>query len=212
MAHLPLAVDDESADHTETQPVIVGSDIEWVETFTKMRLFSRDECDSIINAGIERGTEDALVIDEATGGEEVDTDMRISRIAWLPYYDPEHRWIVDRIAGAALEAATELGVEITSFMEDLQVTQYAPGGHYAEHTDGPGRGVHGVMHRKLSVVIQLSPAGSYTGGHLRVGTTNATRSIGSATFFRSFQLHQAHAVRTGTRWSLVSWIGGHPFR
>ena len=51
--------------------------------------------------------------------------------------------------------------------------------------------------------VQLSESSDYTGGDLQVGVANATRLIGSAIVFPSYQLHRVHPVQSGERFSLV---------
>jgi predicted 2-oxoglutarate/Fe(II)-dependent dioxygenase YbiX len=58
------------------------------------------------------------------------------------------------------------------------------------------------------VSVQLSESSDYTGGDLQVGVANATRLIGSAIVFPSYQLHRVHPVQSGERFSLVAWLRG----
>ena len=78
--------------------------------------------------------------------------------------------------------------------------------------------------RKLSVTINLSTDNSYEGGNLKFDlgphkTTDARyfecteiRPRGSMIVFPSFNYHQVTPVTKGTRYSLVIWFLGRPFK
>ena len=67
--------------------------------------------------------------------------------------------------------------------------------------------------RKLSLVVQLTDPCQYSGGELVVfPDEHASRAIGSVTFFPSFLTHRVTHVSSGTRYSLVAWTTGEPFR
>ena len=77
--------------------------------------------------------------------------------------------------------------------------------------------------RKISVTINLSPEHSYSGGNLKFdfGPHSSTtrfheceeiRPRGSIIVFPSFMNHQVTPVTEGTRYSLVLWSLGKPFR
>jgi PKHD-type hydroxylase len=77
--------------------------------------------------------------------------------------------------------------------------------------------------RKLSVTINLSPDNSYTGGNLKIDFGPHTpseryheceeiRPRGSIIVFPSFVNHQITPVTDGTRYSLVMWTLGYPYR
>jgi PKHD-type hydroxylase len=66
--------------------------------------------------------------------------------------------------------------------------------------------------RKISVVVELA-AGGYEGGGIEVfygeGTNNRMAlGQGDAVIFPSFVMHRALPVRSGARWTLVSWLTG----
>jgi len=76
--------------------------------------------------------------------------------------------------------------------------------------------------RKISITVNLSPANSYEGGYLkfdygphapnRFHTCEEIKDQGSLVVFPSFQFHQVTPVTKGTRYSLVLWVNGKPFR
>jgi PKHD-type hydroxylase len=77
---------------------------------------------------------------------------------------------------------------------------------------GPGN----INHRKISITIQLSDPDEYVGGDLELwtgqGQVNAPRSQGCAVLFPSFMLHRVTPVESGTRKSLVLWVGGGAYK
>lgn len=76
--------------------------------------------------------------------------------------------------------------------------------------------------RKLSVTLNLSPPNSYEGGNLkfdfgpharvRFHECEEARPQGSAVVFPSYMYHQVTPVTHGTRYSMVLWALGQPFR
>ena len=84
------------------------------------------------------------------------------------------------------------------------------GEYYGPHFDiGPGR----LAERKLSMTVQLSDPADYTGGELLIYPEFvAGKERGSMTVFPSFMCHNVLPVKTGIRYSLVSWVAGPPFK
>jgi len=76
--------------------------------------------------------------------------------------------------------------------------------------------------RKLSMTINLSDPNDYEGGNLKIDTKNLNESgvhtltqirpQGSLVVFPSYLYHQVTPVTKGTRYSLVVWCVGKPFR
>jgi len=77
--------------------------------------------------------------------------------------------------------------------------------------------------RKLSFTLNLVDGDEYAGGDLkfdygphsdgeRFNTCTEIRPQGSAIVFPSYMYHQVTPVTKGTRYSLVNWIIGNPFR
>ena len=77
--------------------------------------------------------------------------------------------------------------------------------------------------RKLSMTINLNKPGEYEGGNLkfdfgphatgeRFHECNEIRPQGSIIIFPSFLYHQVTPVTSGTRYSLVLWTLGQPFK
>jgi PKHD-type hydroxylase len=77
--------------------------------------------------------------------------------------------------------------------------------------------------RKLSMTVNLMPEGSYKGGNLkfdfgphshgkRYHECVEIRPQGSVIVFPSYIYHQVTPVTEGTRYSLVMWTLGKPFK
>jgi PKHD-type hydroxylase len=97
--------------------------------------------------------------------------------------------------------------------EGFQFTKYtAPGGKYGKHIDSSP----GSLIRKLSFTLQLSNPEDYKGGELCLYLGEKAEVMkkeqGFVALFPSYVLHEVKPVTQGTRYSLVSWITGKPFK
>ena len=118
--------------------------------------------------------------------------------------------------------------------EACQFTKYKLNQYYDWHCDSwdkpydrPGAPDHGCI-RKLSMTCQLTDGSEYTGGELEFDFRNydphmrdeskhriqckEILSKGSIIVFPSFVWHRVKPVTSGTRYSLVVWNIGRPFR
>jgi len=154
-----------------------------------------------------------------------DKKVRISDVDWI-----NEQWVIDLVWPYMLEANELSGwnFDITA-VESMQVTKYKPGGFYAWHKDGPSdclskynlpdrKFMHGKV-RKLSMTILLN--GNYQGGEFQFAHYNKLenkvetpdfKNAGSVIVFPSFMEHQVAPVTKGTRYSLVAWFVGPPFK
>lgn len=135
--------------------------------------------------------------------------LRDSRVKWL-YPDENTEWIFARLDKAAVQANKHYQYQLSGFFQGAQVASYTNGGHYGWHID-IGKGVQST--RKLSISVQLTPSDEYEGGDLEfmMIEEKASRDIGTATIFPPFLVHRVQPVISGTRQSMVSWIGGDAF-
>ena len=118
--------------------------------------------------------------------------------------------------------------------ESCQFTKYKHNQYYDWHSDSwhkpydrPGNPEHGKI-RKLSMTCQLTDGSEYTGGelefdfrnydpHMRDESKHLRRAkeilpTGSIIVFPSFVWHRVKPVTAGTRYSLVVWHLGKPFK
>ena len=120
-------------------------------------------------------------------------------------------WVFERLGKAIREVNDEVyGFDVSQFREGFQFTRYEVGEYYGPHFDiGPGK----LTERKLSLTVQLSPPEEYTGGELIIYPEFvAPKDQGTMTVFPSFMCHNVSPVKTGSRYSLVSWLAGPPFK
>jgi predicted 2-oxoglutarate/Fe(II)-dependent dioxygenase YbiX len=105
-----------------------------------------------------------------------------------------------------------LQLEISG-LEPIQIFKYDVGDHYMWHTDWSP---HNNKKRKLSITIQLSDPSEYEGGEVEIldgpQSRTVTKDLGHATVFPSWAVHKVTPVTSGTRWALVAWATGKPFK
>jgi len=170
-------------------------------------VFTRPEIKAIIAIGEANGLDTAW-----TSGTQ-STKVRDSVVQFL-YPNDTTNWIFAKLSGVVNEMnACYWGFDLSGFDQGLQFTRYeAPGQHYDWHCDSgmtTGR-------RKLSLTVQLSDPDDYEGGDLELrwgkDPMQAKRGLSMMTVFPSWTLHRVTPVTKGTRYSLVAWISGPPFK
>ena len=147
---------------------------------------------------------------------------RKSDIVWLnePWL---HREILPFINTANEQAEWNFSWDHS---EEIQFTKYRKGQYYGWHRDSftdpypEGKYRKGKV-RKLSVTCQLSDPNDYEGGNLELGELSedmtlkiykAEKQKASITVFPSFVYHRITPITKGTRYSLVVWNLGVPFK
>ena len=161
---------------------------------------------------------------------------RKSEIVWL-----NDEWIYKEIQPYIHEANRRAGWNFDwDWSESCQFTKYGVGQYYGWHCDSWDRPYereqnadgtfppdHGKI-RKLSVTISLTDPEEYEGGNLEFDFRNQVdwekntqlkvkecfeiRPRGSIIVFPSFVWHRVKPVTKGTRYSLVIWNLGKPWR
>ncbi|CAN5532008.1 hypothetical protein BH10ACT3_BH10ACT3_06490 [soil metagenome] len=185
------------------------------------RVFTPKQCRRIIDFGLAQPTAGGG-LEGADGFEVVDPTVRDSTTAWLAP-DSDTDWIYSKLAKVAQKANERYEFELTGFDENLQFTVYdRPGAFYTWHQDG----LDGpVAHRKLSMVLQLTDPEEYRGAELQFfnvaedydddmldAFTEASTRQGTVIVFPSLEYHRVLPLRSGVRYSLVSWVSGPAFR
>tara|TARA_R110000751_G_scaffold241647_1_gene342097 strand:- start:3142 stop:3816 length:675 start_codon:yes stop_codon:yes gene_type:complete len=153
--------------------------------------------------------------------------QRDSNIVWL-----EDKWIYDQITPFFHMANQNAGWNFDiNYFESMQFTKYKPGQFYDWHQDPmpvpydnpQNTDFHGKI-RKISGILQLSDPKDYKGGDLEIQprmhedpahtikTTKHFKPRGSIIIFPSHLWHRVKPVTKGTRYSLVIWSLGYPFR
>jgi PKHD-type hydroxylase len=167
-------------------------------------LFTPEECASIIAVGNGK-LEEATTVGENNG-------IRESQIAWL--YGTDIEFAFRKVTDAVLNLNEQFfKFDLFGMAEGFQFTRYdAPTGHYGMHID---KTLNGTV-RKLSLTIQLSSPDDYEGGELALQFGKEPdlmpKNLGKMIVFPSYVLHEVRPVTKGTRYSLVAWITGKPFK
>lgn len=181
---------------------------DYVENFAWIGdCFTAAELDAIINIG------NTIEIQKASTFGGSDPKIRDSRVSWM-FPNEITGWVFGRLAGVINEMnARFFNFDLFSLQQGLQFTRYeAPGQHYEWHID---RGMQAGI-RKLSLSLQLSEPDDYEGGDLELWyggePVKAKRQRGMITLFPSYVMHRVTPVTKGTRYSLVAWISGPPFK
>ena len=156
---------------------------------------------------------------------------RKSDVVWM-----NDNWIYKEVHPLIHEANRNAGWNFDwDWSESCQFTKYGVGQYYGWHCDSwevpydkPDEpNSHGKI-RKLSVTISLNDPDEYDGGNLefdfrnqidweknkkaRIKSCTEIRPRGSVIVFPSFCWHRVAPVTRGTRYSLVIWNLGYPFR
>jgi PKHD-type hydroxylase len=198
-------------------------------------------CDDILNYGKKHQTQMAVtgVVDNIikTKGKLDNKDVkniqkkRKSDIVWM-----SDNWIYKEIHPYIHEANKLAGWNYDwNFSESCQFTKYKLNQYYDWHCDSwdvpynkpEDLNSHGKI-RKLSVTCQLTDGSEYTGGELQFDCRNydphmrdedkhvlTVKEIlpkGSIVVFPSFVWHRVQPVTKGTRYSLVVWNLGYPYK
>jgi PKHD-type hydroxylase len=171
-----------------------------------------------------KGTTDEERKTGKKGDYKPDSKQRISDVAWT-----NEQWVYDLLWPYMLRANEEAGwqYDITS-AESAQITRYKKGGFYNFHRDGHGCHLvkynnidNAFLHhkvRKLSMSIVLND--NFEGGAFEFASyakekceiTPIETTAGSVIVFPSHMEHRVAPVTKGTRYSLVCWFLGPPFK
>lgn len=174
-------------------------------------LFTPAECERIIQIGNSKYTRTARV--GGVAGGLVNDDIRDSKVSWL-FPGDNMAWAFERVTAAVQSLNQQFfNFDLYGMVEGFQFTKYeAPSGYYGLHVD---RGL-GITPRKLSVTIQLNDSADFEGGNLSLyegnKPTEPPMHQGKLVIFPSYVLHEVKPVTKGTRYSLVCWITGKPFK
>ena len=192
-------------------------------------------CDDIIKYALSKP--EAMARTGGYGDKELNDDevmnmqrKRKSDLVWL-----DDTWIYKEIEPYIHIANNNAGWNFEwDRSESCQFTKYKLNQYYDWHCDSwdkpynrPGQIEHGMI-RKLSVTCQLTDGSEYEGGELQFDTRNydphmrdedehviTSKEIlpkGSVIVFPSFVWHRVQPVTKGTRYSLVIWNLGYPFK
>jgi len=194
-------------------------------------------CDDIIKYGLSQQEQIALtggVQEKTNKGEELTEEVkddlskkRKSNVVWM-----DDRWIYKEIHPYISEANAMAGWNFEwDYSEPCQFTKYKLNEFYDWHCDSWDKAYdkpkdvnsHRKI-RKLSCTVSLSGSREYEGGDFEFDFRSSDdgsnqpqickeiRPKGSVVVFPSFVWHRVKPVTSGTRYSLVIWNLGWPFR
>ena len=153
-------------------------------------------------------------------------ERRNSNIVWV-YEDEIYKKLNPYLHTANKNAGWNFEI---SWSEDIQFTKYTKGQYYNWHMDSffsPYKNHRYPQYegkiRKISCSLLLSDPEEYEGGELEFDfknqkdkgefrTCTEVNKKGSIIFFPSFVWHRVKPVIKGTRYSLVIWSCGNPYR
>ena len=192
-------------------------------------------CDDIIKYGLTQA--ETMARTGGYGDKELTKDQvkdmkrkRNSDLVWL-----NDTWIYKELHPYVHEANKQAGWKFDwDWSESCQFTKYKHNQYYDWHCDSwdkpynkPKTQNHGTI-RKLSMTCQLTDGSEYTGGELEFDFRNYDPHMrdedkhlrrakeilpkGSIIVFPSFVWHRVKPVTAGTRYSLVVWHLGKPFK
>jgi len=190
-------------------------------------------CDDIIKYGLDQQEQTALTGDlkpdkELTEKETKDlSKKRKSNVVWM-----NDKWIYKEIHPYIHQANANASWNFEwDFSESCQFTKYKLDQFYDWHCDSWNKpydkpddpNSHGKI-RKLSATVSLSDETEYEGGDFEFDFRSVEdgsnqpqvckeiKPKGSIVVFPSFVWHRVNPVTSGTRYSLVMWNLGWPFR
>ena len=189
-------------------------------------------CDDIVRYG--KQLQDQMAVTGDYGGKKLNTKQvidlkkkRNSDIVWM-----DDTWIYNEIHPYINQANAAADWNFDwDWSESIQFTKYKENQFYGWHCDSADKPYdlpddlhrHGKI-RKLSVTVCLSDETEYEGGDFEFDFRNndggktqpsvckEIRPKGSVIVFPSFVWHRVKPVTSGTRYSLVMWNLGKPFR
>lgn len=179
--------------------------------FIAQNVLTNEECASLIEVCDAQGQPGMI---KADGGKKNEISNSIRRSSIVRLVDEKWRWLYERMVQTASAANETYQYDMNNAaIEALQVAAYdsANKGTYGWHMDmGPG-----TMNRKFGISVSLNPSSEYKGGDFQVNyakTETLEQIQGQAIVFPSYLMHRVTPVTKGTRYSLVAWVLGRPFR
>ena len=179
--------------------------------------YPKELCSTIVEQAKQIEPQDAII---GFQGSNVDTKIRRSKVRWITRDNKDLGWLYHELTNLFHVANhNAFGSELWH-LNEIQFTEYnaEDQGYYNWHNDvnwDDGRQVH----RKLSLVCQLSSPEEYEGGefemqplHLSSPKQEHLRTQGTVLVFPSFVVHKVNPVTKGTRHSLVAWMEGPKWR
>ena len=188
-------------------------------------------CDQIKKLGLSKNLGKGLTADKTYEEHKDDgiselLKIRDSDLNWL-----DEKWIYKEITPVVQQANKDAKWNYDwDRMEQAQFTKYGKGQYYKWHIDQTNKPFNNPKEpfffkkiRKLSLSLLLSHPDEYEGGDFEFDFSNVEMGTrrhplkelsgkGSMVIFPSDTFHRVNPVTKGTRYSLVIWCVGDPFR
>jgi PKHD-type hydroxylase len=180
-------------------------------------IFTKSECDLILNAGLKIPDQKAKMGVDSLA---TDSSYRKSNIRFIKKENAQFNFLFDKMWRLAIEANNDwFNFHITK-LDYIQLAEYTAEerGEYKKHHDVFWMNKDAHYHRKLTCVVQLTDPNEYEGGDFELFDVSenpnkeAIRERGTAIFIPSFILHAATPVTKGKRHSLAVWFDGPKWR
>ncbi len=179
------------------------------------KAINKEICQQIIDLGKNKWSK-AKVQNQSLDEEFIDAKAREADVVWSDNEDI-YRICWNHVLTANKNANWNFKI---SACEPMQITRYKKNGHYDFHFDGNGftrkhkpedELLHGTA-RKLSMSIILNQ--DYKGGEFEFleDGSSIKAETGTIIVFPSYMMHRVKPITKGTRYSLVAWFSGEPFR
>jgi PKHD-type hydroxylase len=145
----------------------------------------------------------------------LDTNIRNSDVSFIVPSE-QTEWLYSRMQNLCAKVNWDKSQFDLERFEPFQYGKYKEGQFYNWHTDS---GPTVREHRKLSMMVNLTPTDEYEGGELYINTngnqddpTVLKMEPGSVVVIPSWVPHTVKPVTKGERVSLVAWVVGPKFR
>ena len=178
--------------------------------------FTPAQCDEIVTMAHKLAKRDASM---GVGGETNTEEYRRSKIAFIQKDMPQFKALFDKLWELSCWANNDWFDFHISKFDYIQFAEYsaAEKSEYKTHCDVFWLNNDPRFHRKLSMVVQLTDPGLYTGGELQLqveqaGPADQFRNQGTVILFPSFVNHAVTPMQSGQRNSLAIWIDGPKWR
>lgn len=168
---------------------------------------TKDECLAITNEYSDKVEESKVV------GNIINKKIRKSDNFWIPV-DETTEWLYRKLTdGITFVNKKNFNFDLFGF-HSIQFTKYeGKGSKYGRHSDTSGPG---IQNRKLSISILLNDPSEYEGGDLILyegaRPIKSEMKLGTLVAFPSYMTHEVTPIIKGTRYTLVTWVEGPPFR
>ena len=154
----------------------------------------------------------------------IDEQWRSSDLKWI-----DEKWVYNLITPFMHKANSNSGWKFDiETVEEVQLTRYQEGDFYSWHVDGtsdslstyntPDNKFKNGYVKKISMTILLND--DFDGGEFQFSSSRKEKinistpelKTGSIIFFPPWMEHRVKPIIKGTRYSLVGWFLGYPFK